>query len=471
MAKPKRETRQEVIKNSAAIHIDNQITLLQRRTWNAFLFRAYNTLETEEEHSISLQDLARLIGYDSHDMEYLKEASRAMMRCIVEWDVLDKDGSPEWGATALLAQVKITRGMCTYAYSPELRRRLHNPAMYARLDLNLQKQFSSKYSLALWELCTDYLGSGREYGETPFISVEAFRKLMGVTESMYPAFMNFNQKVVKPAVDEINTVSDFRVAVDYQRQGRKVLALKFKMRRVALLPEPNNVQRKLFPELEDMPVIVKELRDAGLSTQDALEIWQQGFAYVDESMRPSEAGEDADVAFVQYIREKIHLLKRRQVSGKVENSTGFLLQAIRQNYANPEFVHELQREASAIRQQAKRVQEKQIKVLEQQKADIESARDRELDHMRDRVASEAPDVLEQAAATLLAANNGFRFLYKRDMTALENYQSSTSLRVFFSPYLEKFQPACFEAIQEHYAARLAAVDEQLAAMCHEKSAH
>jgi hypothetical protein len=202
-----------------------------------------------------------------------------------------------------------------------------------------------------------------------------------------------------------------------------------------------------------------------------LEILQQGFAYVDESMRPSETGEDADVAFVQYIREKIHLLKRRQVSGKVENSTGFLLQAIRQNYTNPEFVHELQREASAIRQQAKRVQEKQVKMLEQQKADIESARDRELDHIRDRVASEAPDVLEQAAAALLAANNGFRFLYKRDMTALENYQSSTSLRVFFSPYLEKFQPACFEAIQEHYAARLAAVDEQLAAMCHEKSAH
>src|SRR5437016_10630457 len=109
--------------------------------------------------------------------------------------------------------------------------------MYARLDLNLQKQFNSKYSLALWEPCTDYLGSGRDYGETPFIPLDAFRKLMGVTDKMYPAFMNFNQKVIKPAVDEINAVSDFRVAVDYQRQGRKVTALKFKMRRIALLPE------------------------------------------------------------------------------------------------------------------------------------------------------------------------------------------------------------------------------------------
>ena len=464
MAKSKREARQEVIKNSAAIQIDNQITLLQRRTWNAFLFNAYNNLETEEEHAISLQDLAYLIGYDSHDMEYLKEASRAMMRCIVEWDVLDKDGSPEWGATALLAQVKIKRGMCIYAYSPELRRRLHNPAMYARLDLNLQKQFNSKYSLALWELCTDYLGSGRECGETPFIPIEAFRKLMGVTEKMYPAFMNFNQKIIKPAVDEINKVSDFRVVVDYQRCGRKVMALKFKMCRVALLPEPHNVQWKLFPDLEDMPVIVKELREAGLSTQDALEIWQQGFAFVDEQLRPAEAGEHAAVAFAQYVREKIHLLKRRQASDKVENSTGFLLNAIRQNYANPEFAAAQKRQASTVRQQAKRAQEEQMQALEQQRRSIETARDRELDQLCGQVAAEAPEVLDQAASALLAENVGFRQFYDCDQSALENYQARKAVQAFFNSYLERHAHARFEAVKQHYAAQIASLRAQIVAL-------
>src|SRR2546426_6731234 len=109
MPKSKRETRHEVIKNSAAIQINNKISLLQRRSWNALLFHAYNELETEEEHRIPLQKLADLVGYDSHDMDYLKEASKAMMRCIVEWDVLDKDGNPQWGATALLAQATIER--------------------------------------------------------------------------------------------------------------------------------------------------------------------------------------------------------------------------------------------------------------------------------------------------------------------------------------------------------------------------
>jgi hypothetical protein len=171
-----------------------------------------------------------------------------------------------------------------------------------------------------------------------------------------------------------------------------------------------------------------------------------------------------EAAFVQYIREKIHLLKRRQASGKVENSTGFLLQAIRQNYANPEFAQELRREASAARQQAKRETQKHLKMLEQQKADLEEARDRELNQLRDQVAAESPDILDQAVAELLAKDKGFRFLYKRDKSALENYQSRPSLHAFFNPYLEKHDPARFETIRQRYAAQTAAVNAQIAAL-------
>ena len=49
----------------------------------------------------------------------------------------------------LLAQATIKRGVCTYAYSPELRRRLHNPTMYARISLSMRNKFGSKYAQAL----------------------------------------------------------------------------------------------------------------------------------------------------------------------------------------------------------------------------------------------------------------------------------------------------------------------------------
>ena len=140
----------------------------------------------------------------------------------------------------------------------------------------------------------------------------------------YTRFNNLTLRVINPAIAEINRVSDFRVTVEYQRQGRKVIALKFKMRRVVMLPEAGAVQIKMFPDLEDMPAVVAELKAAGLSTSDAWEIWQKGFGCVQEEGRPTVANDDDGAALLQYVREKIHLLKRRRDSGKL-NSRGFSL--------------------------------------------------------------------------------------------------------------------------------------------------
>src|SRR5262245_9404426 len=275
--------KREVIKHSAAIHIQNNITLLQRRAWNVLLANAYDELPLQEHHRIRIHDLMRTLEFDSKNDEYLKEALEALVSCKVKWNILDKDGEHEWGVTTLLAEAKIKSGICTYAYGPTLRERLHNPRMYARLSLSMQNKFESKHAQALWELSADYLGAERDYGETPFIAVETFRTLMGIPEGMYPDFMRLNDKVIKQAVTEINRISDFRLSVDYQRQGRKVTALKFKIRRVLLIPEALTGQGSLFPDLEDMPMVVKDLKEAGLSSGDAWDIWQQGFRFVDEA--------------------------------------------------------------------------------------------------------------------------------------------------------------------------------------------
>jgi hypothetical protein len=459
-----KETRQEIFKHSAAIHIENNITFLQRRAFNALLYHAYNELETEEEHRISIQRLADLVGYDSHDMDYLKEASKAMMRCIVEWNVLDKDVGPKWGATALLAQATIERGVFTYAYSPELRRRLHNPAMYARLDLNLQRRFHSKYGLALWELCADYLGSGREYGETPYIPLESFRKLMGITDSAYPSFKRLKDKVLNPAVDEINEVSDFRVVVDYQHAGRKVTALKFKIRRVALLSAAQPEQKKLFPELEDMPLVVKELKDVGISTQDALEIWQQGFAYVNERERPENLGEDPEAAFAEYVHEKIHLLKRRLATGKVENTTGFLLKAIKENYANPEFTDAHRRQGTDEQKKIRQERQAEIKAVKRQLDQLKNTRDDAIRLRCKALIEESPELLASVVERLLAENPTFQKMYNKALTPADNYRHTSGVWSFMEFDLEKHYPERFADIYAAHDPDLATLKDRLAAV-------
>jgi replication initiator protein len=466
MARPKKKEENEVIKASAAIQIEGKITLLQRRAWNVLLARAYDELPAKERHAVRVPDLMRDLAYNSGDQEYLKDALEALVGCKLKWNILDKDGHTEWGVAALLAGAKISRGICVYEYGPTLREKLYNPHMYARLSLLVQNRFESKHALTLWELCVDYLGAKRDCGETPWIDIDAFRKIMGIEDSHYYAalFKKLKQKVITPALTEINRLSDFSVTVEYQHKGRRVTALKFKMRRVFLLPGPANTQAPLFPELDDMPPLVKELRDVGLSTQDALEVWQQGFHYVDAATRPLEIGEDAEAEFARYIREKIHLLKRRQASGKVENITGFILEAIRKNFANPEFSQEEKHQKAAEATKAKKVKDVQKRQLESQLEELEKARNEALAKECSDIAAMSPEVLETALPGVLQTNAVLRDLYKPDRSALDNYRESFSLQGALGPYLERHAPERIQAIKDHYAKLMAAVEGQIAAL-------
>jgi plasmid replication initiation protein len=195
--------KKDVVKHSAAVQIQNNITLLQRRAWNVLLANAYDALPNEERHSIKIRELVQALEFDSKNEEYLKEALRALIVCKVEWNVLNKDDQWEWGATTLLAEATIRSGICTYAYAPTLRERLHNPQMYARISLSMQNKFESKHAQALWELCVDYLGTGREYGETAYIPIATYRKLLGVTEGQYVRFKDLSFYVIKKPVEEI----------------------------------------------------------------------------------------------------------------------------------------------------------------------------------------------------------------------------------------------------------------------------
>ena len=466
MARPKKKEENEVIKASAAIQIEGKITLLQRRAWNVLLARAYDELPAKERHAVRVPDLMRDLAYNSGDQEYLKDALEALVGCKLKWNILDKDGHTEWGVAALLAGAKISRGICVYEYGPTLREKLYNPHMYARLSLLVQNRFESKHALTLWELCVDYLGAKRDCGETPWIDIDAFRKIMGIEDSHYYAalFKKLKQKVITPALTEINRLSDFSVTVEYQHKGRRVTALKFKMRRVFQLPGPANTQAPLFPELDDMPPLVKELRDVGLSTQDALEVWQQGFHYVDAATRPLEIGEDAEAEFARYIREKIHLLKRRQASGKVENITGFILEAIRKNFVNPEFSQEEKHQKAAEATKAKKVKDVQKRQLESQLEELEKARNEALAKECSDIAAMSPEVLETALPGVLQTNAVLRDLYKPDRSALDNYRESFSLQGALGPYLESHAPERIQAIKDHYTKLMATVEGQIVAL-------
>ena len=366
--------RDEFIKASPAIQIQGNITHLQRRTWNVLLANAYDELPNKEIHHVSVVELAEKLGFNSGNQDYLKDVLKSLAECVVEWNVLGKVKDKEWGVASLLASARIKNGVCTYAFAPHLRLKLYNPRVYAKLNLRLQNRFTHRYALILWEVCFDYFDMARGEGETPFIPLEKFRELMGMDPDEYPAFKALNQWIIKPAVEEINDLTNFFVEVEQKRVGRMISFLKFRISKLKPLASTEPTQESLFPDIEDLPAIANMLVQAGVSRREALKITNQGWDGVVVDV-PQENYRD----FQAYVQEKIGLA---QQTTDVKNIGGFIVKAIRENYNDPVF-------QARLEERKKREQQGILDSLESEMLEKKNAL------LRQAVRSN-PEILEQA---------------------------------------------------------------------------
>jgi len=227
------------IKNSAIIAISNKITLLQRKLFNFFIAHAYSDLDKQETFEINLSDLKTRLWFDSKNIWYLKESIKWLMSTVVEFNLLWKE-KEVWSATSLLADVTFNNGICTYSFSPVLRKKMRNPNIYAKIKLSLMKLFSSKYSLCLYEIFVDY----HHIWQTPIIKLETFRELMWIEKKQYLEFKRLSSRVIKPAMKEVQDIWWYEIEVHYIKESRKIVALKFTFKAI-VKQQMVSIQNKL----------------------------------------------------------------------------------------------------------------------------------------------------------------------------------------------------------------------------------
>lgn len=316
---------QNLKKHVAAIHINNRLTLTQRKASNVLLYNAYDSLLTARVHRIRVKDLAEAIGFNTHNLDPLKEALKTLARTVLEWNILDEDGrQEEWGATTLLAQAVIKGGHCVYAYSPELCEKLYRPEIYALLNLSIQRKFSSSYALALYENCLRY----RRVGTTGWIDLDILKRLLGISEAdgYYQDFRKFNDKVIKPAVRQVNDTSDLLLEIDYQREHRKVSAVRFRV--------SDNPQMLLFAQHQAAIAMAEdETPPPDVNPEERLERLEHlrgkltAFGLSARQIRTALASYEAG-----YLEGNIAVVERDLAAGKIHNLPAYLLAALREDY-------------------------------------------------------------------------------------------------------------------------------------------
>ena len=425
----------EVIKASPAIQIQSKITHLQRRAWNVLLANAYNELPNKDIHRVSVAELAKKLGFNSHNEDHLKETLEALVDCKVEWNVLGKDKKEEWGVASLLAEVRIRDGICFYQFSHTLRLKLHNPRIYTKLNLRLQNRFKSRYALILWEVCFDYFDADRGKGETPYIPLTVFKELMGLEKNEYSLFKEFNRAVIKPAIKEINDVTDYHVEVESKRLGRRIAELKFRISKVKQI----SIKESLFPDIDNLPPVALELVQADIDRKVALKIANREWDFINPQKLPTP-GTYPD--FLAYISEKIEISLN---ATDVKNRSGYIVEAIRENYQDPAVQKTREVRAEKARQ----------KELEDLTAEFRVKRD----NIIRRAVHAQPELVERAAERIQSYIIRERLL--EHATPIEAYQRGGMVKAEIDGILAaEFCQDLLAPVYEQYEAERARISTQ-----------
>lgn len=95
---------------------------------------------------------------------------------------------------------------------------------FTQFELIYTLKMKSKYSIRLYELIKSiHYNELKEYSRT--YKVEELKVLLDGTA--YDTFKDFHQRVLKPAVEEINKYTDKTIAYEQIKNGRKTIAIQF----------------------------------------------------------------------------------------------------------------------------------------------------------------------------------------------------------------------------------------------------
>ncbi|MGE4043369.1 MAG: replication initiation protein [Acetobacteraceae bacterium] len=195
------------------------LTLHDRRVLNLLIRHAGEHIADDREHAIPM----RLLRSPAHKGgERVRDSIERLMTTLVLVPTKDSRGKRATRRTALLADTTTTddednpQGEVRYSFSPTMRDILRESQYWGRIKPLVMFAFTTKYALALYEaLCLRRNLTRNE----EILSEHDFREILGVGQDKLKGYPQLKQSALVPAIQEINTLSDFNVEVSPIREG------------------------------------------------------------------------------------------------------------------------------------------------------------------------------------------------------------------------------------------------------------
>jgi len=213
------------------------ITRVGRQAYTVMMLIAREQGVEQKETGLFSAPLNSVIrGFDGSKgtVEELKKHLRSMVTHVIEWQSPSPGETNDWGACTLLSEVRLSKSngetWLSWAYPPSMRQDLLAPSRYAQIRRSTIAQFRSHAGLALYEICARYKDNPSHLTSKhhwhwwlPVLTGKPTPK------EIKTEFRFFNRDTIKPAIEEVNEVSEITVSVHEFKVGRTVQYLQFEV--------------------------------------------------------------------------------------------------------------------------------------------------------------------------------------------------------------------------------------------------
>lgn len=262
---------------------------------------------------LSVKDFAEMVGLKGESTySEIKKISKTLVSKIIEIPI----GKKDWIVATWASSVRYrsNEGTVEFSFDPKLKPyllQLKNQFTSYKLSniLNLK----STYSIRMYELMKKWQHLGRWE-----CFVDDLRGVLGAKQAKsYSIYGNFKNRVLSPAIAELNEKTDVQISFKEIKKGRSIERIEFIIRHAPekeiKLSEPKNkpVQTKKIPENEDV-----RLRLNNLADKDLYQFTQNYFfqLYQGALLIWGDKAEDELAMIVRYVNEE----------KSVQNPLGFI---------------------------------------------------------------------------------------------------------------------------------------------------
>lgn len=195
------------------------LTLQDRRIYNLLIENAWGP-HIADPGRMFVIETSKLKGATEPNARLAETVERLMRTIVKTRDVQGNETRLQLLSTNTI-KTTVNRGTFEYSFPPRLAELLKDSTIFAKLDLEVMRSFSSKYAFALYEAVSRRVRLRHVFTEE--LRIEDLRELLGVEAGKLLPFKNLHAKAIEPALVEVNAISPYNVTILPRKDGRKVV--------------------------------------------------------------------------------------------------------------------------------------------------------------------------------------------------------------------------------------------------------